>query len=437
MLPIRFFYFIGVYMKQPVLLGALLLGAASAQAQTNFRPGYVVTLAGDTLKGEVDSRGAQRNARLSRFRTSKAAPITEYRPQQLRGYGFTGDRVYQTETVLLSDSLSRNAIYKLKIDTLQRPSFLEALVLGPASLLFLRDEHNKDHYYLRMAGKPVQELIQNTHEVVENSVTYRGKTHEYRRTLAAATQQCPAIQSAITTVRFGQNGLADLVQRYNDCVGATSITPAAESRRSHVQLSLVVGAEKNRLTLYDPHPAQEIQATSSVRPTAGLGLTLHPPGITRAISARVEALYEKQTYSLATGVVNLAGLMYEYRVDLESVRFPLLLRYTYPKGAVRPFGYAGYSFSYFLNNRNEVRNTNAYDGSDGTLSIYNWRPWLKSPRRLEQGLVGGVGLTTARTTGRNVALELRYESSDGFSNVGGQSSRLNRVYLLLSYDLTK
>ncbi|WP_460581688.1 porin family protein [Hymenobacter luteus] len=413
-----------VYLKQPVLLGALLLGAAFAQAQTNFRPGYVVTLAGDTLKGEVDSRGAQRNARLSRFRTAKSAPVTEYRPQQLRGYGFTDDRVYQTETVLLSDSVRREGLPDLKEEAFPRASFLEVIVQGPASLLYLRDERSKDHYYLRTPGRPLQELIQTTQEVVRNGVTYWQKSDEFRRVLAAATQQCPAVQPAITTVRYDQAGLIRIVRAYNECVGGVSVAPAAASRKNHVRLGLVLGAERSQLVL-DDYPDLQAKGTSSVQPVVGLAANLYPTGASRTLSARVEALYEKQSYRAETRLST--GTMRNYRVTLESIRLPITIRYTYPKGAVRPVVYAGYAFGLFLTNTAEVQGS------------YGWNPWLfaNNPRDLEQGIMVGAGLTTARAAGRNLAVDLRYERSDGFLDATALGSRVNRVYLLLSYDLTK
>ncbi len=67
-----------------------------------------------------------------------------------------------------------------------------------------------------------------------------------------------------------------------------------------------------------------------------------------------------------------------------------------------------------------------------------WSPFLfTKARKLEQGIQGGLGLSTARAGGRNLALELRYERSDGFTDGIGIGSRVNRLYILLSYNLTK
>jgi hypothetical protein len=407
--------------KRLLVLLPLFVGGTTAIAQTNFRPGYVLPLSGDTLRGEVDSRGAQRNARLARFRSAPGAAITEYKPQQLRGYGFTGDRVYQTEVVLLADSTQHQTLLDPTASAVKRTSFLEIIEQGAASLLYLRDDNSNDHYYLRMLGQPVQELIQTTRQVVENGVTYQRKSDEFRRTLAAATQQCLPLQASINGLRYSQTDLARLIRRYNECIGGPSVSVASATRKNHVQLGVMVGGERSQLTLRDYNITAK--ATSSVGPVVGLAASLRLAGVSPTISARVEALYEKQSY--ATEAKTSTGIVRTYRVKLESIRLPLTIRYTYPRGAIRPFLYAGFEFNFFLDNTNEIKGT------------YGWFPWIEKPRSLEQGIVGGLGLTTARANGHDIAVDLRYERSDGFSDVSELGSRLNRFYLLLSYNLTK
>lgn len=417
-------------MTKKILFLPLLLAAAPLFGQTNFRPGYVLPLTGDTLRGEVDARGAQRNARLARFRAAPDAAVTEYGPRQLRGYGVTGDRLYRTEKVMLNDSLPRPVLPNAMLDTVRRAAFLEVLVQGPASLLYLRDERNNDHYYLQMQGQPAQELVQTTRKVEEAGGTYQRKSDEFRRTLAGAMQACMAVQSAITTVRYNQNGLLQIVRRYNECVGGTSVTPAGAPRKTHVQLGIVAGAERSELEITQNPPLRPESTTmqGGIQPVFGLALGIHLAGVNKNLSARLEALYEKQRYESEVRVGN------QYRVALTSIRFPLLVRYTYPKGSIRPFAQVGYSFAYLSQADNEVRR--AFLNTAGGYEYTVWLP-IVAPRKLEQGFVGSLGLTTARENKRNLAVEARYERSDGFSESAGIGSRINRLYVLLSYDLTK
>lgn len=423
-------------MLRKLLLITLLGASAQAMAQTNFQPGYVVLPAGDTLRGEVDARGAIRNARLARFRTAPDAAVIEYQPRQLRGYGFVGDRVYQAETVLLADSAQRLGQPYAPADTLARPSFLEVVLRGKLNLLFLRDERSNDHYYVQPRGQPAQELVQKISLTNAGGTTLRRKSDDYRRTLAAATQACLAVQPAITKVDFDLRSLTRVVGQYNACVGSAVVQPAAATRKNHVQLGLIAGAETSRLALNDNFFGRKRTletASNQISPVFGLGLNFRLAGINKALAVRLEALYELQEY-LARQALATPGFYDEYRVKMGGIRIPLLVRYTYPRGAVRPFAQLGYGFTYLLKSTNEGRQVRVSNSTPTTDT-----PWrgLVAPRSLEQGMVGSIGVATARPDQRNAALELRYERSDGFSDALDFGSRINRFYLLLSYDLTK
>jgi hypothetical protein len=423
--------------KKLLVLLPLLVGGATAIAQTNFRPGYVVPLSGDTLRGEVDSRGAQRNARLARFRASKDAAITEYLPQQLKGYGFTNDRVYQSAVVILSDSIKRNSLIDVEVKPLPRPSYLEVMVLGPATLLYLRDDNSNDHFYLLLQDGVLQELIQTTQQVVENGVTYQRKSDDFRRTLASAMQQCPAVQPTINHVRFGMNELTRVVQNYNECVGGTSLAPADASRKSHVRLGVIAGAETSRLVINNPVTGAELLLKGKASPVVGLALNINLAGLNKVFSARLEALYESQSYSKSNVSYRDAygyTIDRQYHVELASLRVPLLVRYTYPEGTVRPFVQLGYGFNYMFRNTNETRYR--YSNPSASEDFTRWSD-IATTRKLEQGIITGVGLATTRPDKRNLAVELRFERSDGFSEDVAVGSRVNRGYILLSYDLTK
>ncbi len=416
------------------LLPALLLGMATvASAQTNFQPGYVVTPAGDTLRGEVDARGAQRNARLARFRPSASQPITDYEPQQLRGYGFVGDRVYQVDTVPLSTCTAPPAYSGAMPDTTRHLVFLEVIVGGAASLLYLRDERSNDHYYLSTTGHKTQELLPPpVRRVADDDATYQTAANAFRRTIAAATQQCLMIQPDIAGVRYNQSSLSKIVERYNRCLGETSTTPAAAAYKSHVRIGVIGGVETSQLVLSGRRLGSDFVIkgrSDQPSPVLGLALSVGLTRINKTISARIEGFYESQRYLLRSQI-GTSNLYDEYRATLTSIRVPLLLRYTYPRGVIRPFAQAGLGFSYLLENDNEQRQ---FVRDPSTVA---WAQ-ITAPRSLEQGLIGSVGMATAWANRRNTSAELRYERSNGFSNAVGFGSRVDRLYLLLSYDLTK
>jgi hypothetical protein len=389
-----------------------------------------VLLTGDTLRGEVDLRSAQRNARFSRFRSATSATVTEYRPQQLKGYGYNNDQIYQTETVVLNDSSVVTSLIESRRDSMRRPVFLEVIVRGPATLLFLRDRQSNVHYYLKMQAGKVQELVQTNQQVRVNGVAYEQKSLEYQRTLSAAMQSCLTVQPAISHLRYALNDIAEIVRRYNECTGTTSIVPANVKRSNKVELELIVGGQTSQLLVYgdniikQPHQA-------AIKPVIGIALDFHIAQVDPKLSVRLEALYENQSfkYDFMRFALNNRGT-----VELSSMRLPLLVRYTFPRGTIRPFMQAGGSVSYIMKANTDFKVQ--YPGS--TPPVYTIpAPLIKDPRKIELGVIGGIGLTTARNNARNLGIEFRYERSNGFSDYINIGTRLNRYYLLLSYDLTR
>ena len=65
-------------------------------AQQDFRPGYIVTSASDTLRGEVDYRGDIALSELCRYRNGSEQP-REFEPEDIRAYGFADGRSFVSE----------------------------------------------------------------------------------------------------------------------------------------------------------------------------------------------------------------------------------------------------------------------------------------------------------------------------------------------------
>ncbi|RTQ50153.1 PorT family protein [Hymenobacter gummosus] len=417
------------------LLPALLVTLAT-QAQTNFRPGYVLPTEGDTLRGQLDFRGERRNSRLCRFRPAEGGAVTDYRPEQLRGYGVAGGAQYQTISVKVLRQISAT-----ETDSLPQTLFAEALVLGPASLLYLHDPGDAARFFLRMGQQPAQELLQRSEDVRVNGQTLRRKTDEFRRTLAASMKDCYAVQPELTQVQLTHNSLIKVVRLYNECVGAKPVVPVSAERRNRARLALVAGGQRRTLTY---RPDESVLATfpinkalsvdGKVEPVLGLALQLSLAGLNRHLSGRVEALYESQAFShqrSSPGGFSGTTVTREIRTRLTQLQVPVFVRYAPAKGLVRPFAQVGFMGSYFLRADCEIRTK-----TTPATEYSAWEPLLE-PRRYEFGYGGSLGLSTARPEARNLSLELRYLRSNGFSDNIALETSQSRWALLLSYELTK
>lgn len=120
------------------ILPILLIVSSFAHAQTDFRPGFIVNTAGDTLKGKVDFRVDLILKNICRFEDA-AGSITEYTPDQLQSYRFESGRYYVSKTVG------------------GRHVFLEFLIDGALDVFYNKDS-NGEHYYLEKDDVPLAEI---------------------------------------------------------------------------------------------------------------------------------------------------------------------------------------------------------------------------------------------------------------------------------------
>jgi len=67
----------------------------NANAQRNFKPGYIVTLSGDTTKGFVDYKEWNRNPSEVTFKTTEQTASQQYSPNEIKAFGVNQFDHYQ------------------------------------------------------------------------------------------------------------------------------------------------------------------------------------------------------------------------------------------------------------------------------------------------------------------------------------------------------
>jgi hypothetical protein len=172
---------------------------------------------------------------------------------------------------------------------------------------------------------------------------------------------------------------------------------------------------------------------------AGLALETHTKMLAERLSVVLEVLYAPQNYE--GKYTSKSGREEgEVRVRYNQFRVPLMARYTIKKGSIQPYLAAGISMAYAVNFSEEYRFRFT---SSSNPNYTAWQTLFFNPvpenntRRLEQGLLFGLGARTARAQGRNLGIEARAEFTNGFSELAGVSTTFDRFFLLLRYDLTK
>lgn len=141
-------------------------------------------------------------------------------------------------------------------------------------------------------------------------------------------------------------------------------------------------------------------------------------------------MYESQWYNQPYG--SGVGPHNNYHFELAYAKLPVLVRYTFPKGQVRPVPEAGPTLGYALKLTTEMYFTsNAGVGSAPTGFLADNR------RRLQPGLMGGAGIRFGYWQGRPATLLARCEQDTGWSEGVYFSTFSTHLYGLLTPDIGK
>lgn len=399
------------------------IGCHTALAQKNFRPGYVVRLGGDTLRGEVDVRGQQRMARQCLFRPGAEAPTTLYQPADLKAYGlFAGARYEAFQVPAPSGSTAAQPVLAAL--------FMQVLAEGKARLYTFTDESDRMRYYFRQASGPITELVQLTQMIEVDNRSTQEVTYPFRQVLSQSFADCAAVQHLLVKAELTDSQLTAIFNRYNTCANGQVLAVSA-ARSTKVHLGFVMGAQRASLVLND---GEAVNLQSALRPVVGVGLLINPASFNSKLAVRVEALYQMQRfegqYQRKVGTVTNLGSTRDATIVLNTLRVPLLLRYTLPAGKVRPYLQAGGEASVLLDSQAQVLSSN--EELDGTRSTSTSEIIL---RKIGFGLTAGVGLLIPAGAAGAVQLEGRINQMDNVSSAADVLSGPTTISVLVGYTL--
>lgn len=390
-----------------LLFTALLLHGIFAPAQSNFVAGYVVTTAGDTLKGYIDNQDWAITPSRVDFKRSAGEALQAYHPHQAASFYIqpTGE-LFEAKAVSMDKSPTQlsKMIPNAPPVVVQDTVFLKTLIRGKVSLYHYRDEAHKTHYYLQKEARP-EELVlkQGLNDQGELVVTER-----YRGLLAYYLRDCPSVQKQIAGAPFKGAAFFRLISDYYQCTGNRPEYAEGVERMEKMKLEAGItgGVVTSSLRIEGGYYGQMDFGFMTV-PAAGVSLNLVMP---RNLSKW--SFYNEVTWKRFVGrnreTPVAAGDRYYF--DLSYFKLISMVRYRHPGAKVRPYVNAGIANAYALRLETNV---------------------MDRPRKYEQSIIGGIGATVNR-----LSVEARFERGNGMSPFSGVSSATRTFSCLLNYRLT-
>lgn len=134
------------------ITAALLLPFLSS-AQSNYKPGYVVDIKGDTLKGSVDYLEWERNPKQVTFK-STTGTVQQFTPQSSNAFAVTGFEYFEKHVVKISmDPIEATSATNM-LDTSYRVDtvFLKTMTKGRYLSLYSYSDAVKTRFYAWSRG---------------------------------------------------------------------------------------------------------------------------------------------------------------------------------------------------------------------------------------------------------------------------------------------
>jgi hypothetical protein len=359
-------------------------------AQTNFKPGVLVTLSGDSVKGSVDDQQWRRNPKSIKFREGNSDKL--YSPGDIKAFTIRGKVSYESHRVKYDSSSERES--RLTSSPVaawkEKRLFLKVLVAGRATLYRFVEDNDRIHYFIGKDGK-VEELI-NHRFLLSGSVQ---TNRQYIEQLKVAFGDCASIKIG-PSLRYNEESLVKMFEKYSACTGSAIATSKKE--KTLVKFGIVGSVASDQ---FGGNPTY----AAAIGYGAGGFVNFMFPGKLYKWSAYTEVVYRKFGEQISNGDPQ--------RLDITSIKATVLARDHFNIGKLRSFVNIGVSHSSGIPDELQSYvqvvkiNTGFFSGVVGMGAVLNYAgngPKVIIDARAEYG--NGPGIITTITKHVSVALNV-------------------------------
>jgi hypothetical protein len=327
--------------KKTAFAFLLLSGSIPAvQAQSNFKPGYIITNQQDTVTGWINFRTDKRNQKQCEFKPDLKLAVKIYLPQDIAGYRFTDEGKYYVS-------------HEIQLNETSQKVFLEFLVKGIMNLYYYADE--VDYYFFEnQDGK--MEVVSQQPERVDNMIIRQD--NEYISRIRSLFQDYQTIVQKTEKLKFNQRSMMDVAEEYHNevcttgesCIIFRNRHPDDEGIR--YKISVYGGLQLSNYVFSTYYMRSSKHRASNVSPLLGAQVNWMNPRWSNSFSLQLEASFsqfksdipKKANRYVNNDYPNVRATSYEALAS--SLRAGV--KYTYPKYIISPTAEAGIALTYLL-----------------------------------------------------------------------------------------
>jgi hypothetical protein len=290
-------------------------------AQSDYRPGYIITLANDTVYGKIDYRSDAIMSRECRFESQEGVKTNLY-PADITAYRFINSRYYVSREV-------KGQKY-----------FLEFLIKGKMNIYY-HGEGIDSHYYLEKEDKEFREILYTDEIRMKDGKEYHYRSFFHYGLLNVYSEDAPQLKDKIKKIQTpSHENLIKLAKDYHYIVCKDEECVIFEQPIPSFKLQV--------------EPAWGFYFGNKLLPfpvnfsSYGLRIYLQQPRLNERLSFKTGIFFQD---------IKDKGEKYSF------LKVPLQLEYIFSTGAIRPF-FAGGTSLYIPE-------------EDGLLSIANYSVGLR------------------------------------------------------------
>jgi len=353
-------------MKLTGFLLCLLFPFCTVFAQNNSKPGWIIKLNGDTVRGYIQSAVEEELAEQVHFKADSLSPFQTSSPADILSFK-SGNNIFESATFRnpTGDSVVTDTC------------FIKQLVTGKYNLYsFIR----KEMPYFIIRSDTTIYFLYNTITDDEGVWTKPG---DYLNILNLISISCDKLATVYERVGYSEKALSAFVLKLNNCIAPGTAKSFYQKPKTKVELMAFVGG---------------LPLGRQSQFTANLTVRFSSPSISRKVS--LNAGFE---YSHSVVLTNLKwyGMSNEWLTMHRIFSIPLNFQYYFINGRIRPYAYAGFSLSSYRSNEGGSQsNGNGFQSSFGL------------------SLVAGIGVEARIIKNLYAKVDYRYEMLLQFPAIG-------------------
>ncbi len=305
------------------------------KAQSEFKPGFVITQQNDTIKGLIDYSIASKNLNKCDFKEYGKPEIKEYFPAEIKGFRFNGSKFFVSREVVVNGE-------KVAL-------FLEFLIDGNVDL-YSFNNGTTPRFFIQKDDGEIRELFISKKRVKNEQSSLTTENFDYMSTLKTIMADSPRFFTAIGKTAFDTQSLIMLVKRYNNYISSSgSVFYEPQPPDVKVIFGSFVSYNISTMGMSSSPLFETIDFQNSGYPSIGVLANTYLLKSNRTFSLQASAeLGQSKFYGTGIYTPYYTPIFEEVYYKTLNLKGKLGLKFTYPKGMIRPTLLAGGNIIYLL-----------------------------------------------------------------------------------------